>query len=1275
MAITLKQLYAGGTEGNSTKIKARLDLGAVNTIENNIKVYTIQYKWPTSPGKLRLWINNELIQEVDSTGVQPYFENLLIGGDEENLEGYIYEIVALKTGFNSVLDTELQAYNNWLADKWLPTGSNFNGYTVNSTAGTEPTFTTGSNRFLAKWLHLDESTIVDDGSGLVNQWNDKAGFSGVNKVSSYYNFPTSNKLPLETTGKGGKRVVRFNRDNFFKLDVQNAGVNDPADPDYITFFIVAKFDDFDRSGGFSESQTLLGSITDAGAFNTAIRLKKYPTDNFLSLRMQIGGTFRNGQFPRNKVLDITTIEGAESANLRLAYTKDETFSTGITYTSGVTITETNKGAAIFNLTGLDYDTYYVRAEIDSVLNPHTAKFKTFRKSNPEGFSFIFGSCNNTNSNHIIWDAMKEKNPDLFFHLGDLHYEDIATPDTDLFRDAYNSTVEQPRQKDFYSNQSNYYIWDDHDYGPNNSDKDSPSRANAIEFYLSNIPYQNIITDPITNGISQYYDIGRCRFVMTDLRANRDDWMIEPYTDPNKTVLGTATKNWFKNLLLDYKNNNNLDVLFWMNPFGWTGDETDPYSWSYNVTTETWSVYLSERQELANYMYYNNISNVVICNGDTHMIAIDDGRNNFYATDNSGNRIKASNVPANLQHLIIESSPFDRDGDKQGGLFQIDDLDNSGGPFPVGNNNFSFITVNDLGSNWIEVIIQQYGYFQFFEGGNELYLIREFKKQYRTKRSINSIPPPPPFVSSNKVGFGVVTLPEEDHPIQNSLIQIDSPIPLLNTYKGVITGRVINFDVSGGGIVAELYRRSDQDYFVTLGAVNSTTGTFTLTPPNNQSGTIIIKLKDTEFNFTFFEFVNDENNPNYHNNLSIERWVTTDIDYFSGQAINVPEGKEFKLPFSLTEGKVKFKLKRTTDNVYVAESPFKTDLARSFLIDDNDPEVISSPFPSRSYLYDMALVLISSTGLKDFKFADRIVSGIIESQYANGAFAFSVNHINPRPELQDPYFRTGAIGWVAYALGYYLQYRRNSPLKSEAENALVKVLDYIESLESNPIGLPTGGKGRYYLEGGLELFDPDYIIPWISTEHCIDYFFALKQAGRVLNDSTYTAKSNQVKNLMINQLWDSTNNRFFQGISNAATNTKDTADALDCNSWGALMLFSAGETEKANQLLPRLENFYYVEDTITGAKGYKPYSDQWGYPGAAATVWFEGSFGVALAYWRAKQYEKYSEIMNDLKEFEEPDGSYRYAALRDEVYQISNYPSTCSTSWYIIAARLKNSVWI
>ena len=99
----------------------------------------------------------------------------------------------------------------------------------------------------------------------------------------------------------------------------------------------------------------------------------------------------------------------------------------------------------------------------------------------------------------------------------------------------------------------------------------------------------------------------------------------------------------------------------------------------------------------------------------------------------------------------------------------------------------------------------------------------------------------------------------------------------------------------------------------------------------------------------------------------------------------------------------------------------------------------------------------------------------------------------------------------------------------------------------------------------------------------------------------------------------------------------------------------------------------IDETL-GITGYKPYSPSWGYPGALDTLWIEGTLGVALAYWRAKDYEKYSEVMADVDVTENEDGSYRYAALRDEVYQISSYPSTCSTSWRIISGRLKSTVW-
>ncbi len=1353
MAIELKQLYAGGTEANNTTIKARVDLtGGSPAYVPELDVYCLQYEWGAgSTGTWRVYMNGAEVQRNATVGEFPYFINLLIGGDEDNFIGHMAEGLFLKTGFVGIPYGEIQTYTNWLADKWLPTGKVlYNGHTVASTHGTEPTFATTTQQFTNKWLHFDETTIVKTGS-VVDNWNDKAAFGAGNKTGNYYNFPTSNKLSV-VSGKNGKDLINFNGDNFFKMNVQNAGVNNTNDPAYLTIFFVAQFNDVDAN----LPQTIFGNVDNTNtSYNNALRVKRYTTSGGLESRVSLDG-FLTTSIPENVLkrdaefnfiyrsvgtYNVTGVPNSSSitssgnnfqigtriihiptglerfvtsraanrinlnsaitglaigdtfeafeqsweldttgdvivgANLRLVYTKDETFTTDLNYSSTVAISSTNKGIAKIDLINLDSDeTYFVKAEINGTIDNHIAKFKTLPKLIPKGYSFIFGSCNNSNSNHPIWDEMRLKNPDAFFHLGDLHYDDIAVNDIDLFRNSFNNTIEQPKQKQFYSNQSNYYIWDDHDFGPNNSDKNSPSREAAIDFYLENVPFRNIINDPETNGISQYYDIGRTRFVMTDLRSNRDDWTMEPYDDPLKTVLGTATKAWFKSLLLDYKANTNLDVLFWMNPFGWSGDENDPYSWSYNVTTEVWTVYLAERQELANFMYYNNIPNVIICNGDTHMIAIDDGRNNFYATDSNGVRIKASSVPSNLQHMIIESSPFDRDGDKQNGPFQIDDSDDSGGPFPIGENNFTLVTVNDLGSSWIEIIVEQFGIFSF--SASELFKVREFRKQYQTKRSFNSIQAPPKFKTNYQIDEGLITVPEGVHSTISGRINITAPqTPFNNMWKGPISGTYTG--TLSSFLEARLIRRSGEDTFVTLGAVSSTTGNFTLNPPSNFTGTIVIQIRDTEFDLIVDTWINDLNVNSYLSDLQIERFITTDVPYFSGQFINAPSTKEWKLGYTNNEGKISYKLINTSTNDVLANSPIRADLSRSFLIDDNDAEILASPFPSRAYLYDMALVLISATGMKDFRFADRIISGIIESQYSNGAFAFSVNHINPAPELQDPYFRTGAIAWVAYALGYYLQYRLNSPIKTAVQTSLVNVLTYIESLMDNPIGLPTGGKGRYYIDSGsgLELFDAEWNVPWISTEHNIDSYFAFKQAGKVLGSQTYRDIAGTIKDIMLVQLWDGSNNRFFQGISNAATNQKDTADALDCNSWGAIMLFSAGESQKANQLLLRLETYYYVEDVNTGAKGYKPYSSEWGYGGAVDTVWFEGSFGVALSYWRAKNYDKYALVMSDLAEFEEPDGSYRYAALRDEVYQISNYPSTCSTAWFIIASRLKSTVWV
>jgi hypothetical protein len=101
------------------------------------------------------------------------------------------------------------------------------------------------------------------------------------------------------------------------------------------------------------------------------------------------------------------------------------------------------------------------------------------------------------------------------------------------------------------------------------------------------------------------------------------------------------------------------------------------------------------------------------------------------------------------------------------------------------------------------------------------------------------------------------------------------------------------------------------------------------------------------------------------------------------------------------------------------------------------------------------------------------------------------------------------------------------------------------------GLYLGGTGRYI----EDILDPNYIIPWASTEHNINTWHTLYLAGKVLGNSSYTNAAETLKQAIVSKLWNPSLHRFNQGY-------EDTADALDINSWGAIFLNAVGEYDKA-----------------------------------------------------------------------------------------------------------------
>lgn len=93
---------------------------------------------------------------------------------------------------------------------------------------------------------------------------------------------------------------------------------------------------------------------------------------------------------------------------------------------------------------------------------------------------------------------------FYLNLGDLHYADIATNDPARFRRAPQSVFAQHHRADLLQRVPFVYMWDDHDYGPNDFDRTSPSRAAAHEVYREYIPHHPL---PDAEAIYQSFTVG------------------------------------------------------------------------------------------------------------------------------------------------------------------------------------------------------------------------------------------------------------------------------------------------------------------------------------------------------------------------------------------------------------------------------------------------------------------------------------------------------------------------------------------------------------------------------------------------------------------------------------------------------------------------------------------------------------------------------------------------------------------------------------------------
>lgn len=323
----------------------------------------------------------------------------------------------------------------------------------------------------------------------------------------------------------------------------------------------------------------------------------------------------------------------------------------------------SNNVARFAITGLTADTAYTYQVRNGAGNSSGA-FRTHPAApgTPANFTVAFSGDADSGSNHVVFDAIRDKAPLMFLHLGDLHYENIGSNAPHLFQAAYDEVLSQSRQLALFSNVATDYTIDDHCYGVNNSNGTSASRAACATAYRNRVPHYPL---PDAVGMWHSFDIGRVRFIVTDQRSAAS---LNSATDnASKTMLGAAQKAWFFDLL----ENSPDKLIVWVCPRHFASGTA--------VGHDSWGGFSTERSEIGAHVATHCPGRVVVLSADVHVLGIDDGSNRVFG----GNAFPT-----------FQAAPLDQGSNFPGDVFSEGSFGNNG--------QFAMMEVEDSGGSSIDV---------------------------------------------------------------------------------------------------------------------------------------------------------------------------------------------------------------------------------------------------------------------------------------------------------------------------------------------------------------------------------------------------------------------------------------------------------------------------------------------------------------------------------------------------------------------------------------------
>lgn len=300
------------------------------------------------------------------------------------------------------------------------------------------------------------------------------------------------------------------------------------------------------------------------------------------------------------------VRASGAFEVKLEYSTDRDFSTVLEGSTAIAKADENC-CVVLRADGLKPDTtYWYRLKYAGEEDryqflPHRTKTAPH---GPADFRIAFGSCCRIqfDPDQRIWNAVRGLEPDMFFWLGDNIYADSDQPAalTDLY--ARGRTVE--RLEPLLRSTPQLATWDDHDFGFNDSDGRSPFKAQSLQVFRNFWP-NPAFGEADNPGVYFKQHYGGVDFFVLDGRYHRDP--TDKTDDANKTMLGAAQKAWLKRELKASRTPFKVLAI----GGGWSTAENEKGG-------DSWGVFLTERNEIFDFIRDNGISGVVCISGDSHM---------------------------------------------------------------------------------------------------------------------------------------------------------------------------------------------------------------------------------------------------------------------------------------------------------------------------------------------------------------------------------------------------------------------------------------------------------------------------------------------------------------------------------------------------------------------------------------------------------------------------------------------------------------------------------